>query len=397
MWSVRECSDDLRILVYCLAIRLFFLSLALLLGGQLFLFHNFNFAIRSFGDIDKYFEIAKDAPSRLPYLVMPIEYPQAASYLFILISFITGREENAFALMLNLAQLPLELLTSVLILRIGQDFIGRRRALICALAYNLSPMILYTWMSRYDCIPTFLTVLAVYLLFQNRNLTAGILLGTGVMFKWYPIVLLPLFVKFLHENGRARRSIIILVVSVTALCILYTFPFLVVDASSFLKGAYGYHLSRRQTPESLPGLLSLILWRNSMADIDLTVFWALQIFGYVLVFFLPCRRREDLLACCAISLMGLVFSSKVFSPQFLTWFTPFLLMQIWKRRYWISYWLLQASVYLEFPVFFHYHRFRPRFGWTWFVGGIGFYTLVFIHLACLAIISFSLAYRLKSR
>ncbi len=397
MPSIKEFGDETRILACALMIRLFFLGLALLRGGQLFLFHDFNFAIRSFGDIDKYFEIAKDAPSRLPYVVMPIEYPQAASYLFILISLVTGREENVFALMLNLVQLPLELLTSLLIFRMGRELLGRRKALTCAFAYNLSPMILYTWMSRYDCIPTFLTVLAAFLLFRGMGLSAGLLLGAGAMFKWYPIVLLPLFVKFLHKNDRGHRSIAALAAGAVALCFLYTFPFLAVDAHSFFRGAYGYHLSRRQTPQSLPGLLSVVLWGNPMADIELTVFWALQILGYALVLLLPCRRREDLLACCAISLMNLIFFSKVFSPQFIAWFTPFLLMQIWRRRYWVPYWLLQVSVYLEFPVFFHYHRYRPRFGWTWLVGGIGFYAFVFVHLVCMAVISFSLAYRMRSK
>jgi len=134
-----------------------------------------------------------------------------------------------------------------------------------------------------------------------------------------------------------------------------------------------------------------------MADIDLTIFWALQMLGYALVFFLPCHRRGDLVACCAISLMGLVFSSKVFSPQFIMWFTPFLLMQIRGRRYWIPYWLLQGSVYLEFPVFFHYYVFRPRFGWTWFVGGVGFYAFVAMHLACIVAISILLAYQARSK
>jgi len=391
-WS----SDDLRVLVYCLLIRSFFLILALLLDGQLFLIHDFNFAIRSFGDIDKYFEIAKDSPSRLPYVENPIEYPQAATYLFVLISFVTGREENAFALMLNLVQLPLELSTSLLIFRIGKDLIGRRGAFVSALAYNLSPMILYTWMSRYDCIPTFLTVLAAYMLFRGGDLATFILLGAGAMFKWYPIVLIPIFGKFLYENGWSRRRVIMLTLAAAALCALYTFPFLFLDASAFFRGAYGYHLSRGQNFESLPGLLALMMWRDPVVDLDLTIFWVLQILGYALVFFLPCRRRGDLLGCCAISMMNLVFFSKVFSPQFITWFSPFLLMQIWRRRYWVYYWLLQASVYLEFPVFFHYHIFRPRFGWTWLLGGIGFYMSVFIHLVCLAVISISLAYRLRS-
>ena len=389
--------DDRRILVYSLLIRAFFLLVALLLDGQLFLFHDFNFAIRSFGDIDKYFEIAKDTPAFLPYLVNPIEYPQAATYLFVLTSFITGRNENAFALMLNLVQLPLELLTSVLIFRVGKDLIGKKKAFLGAIAYNLSPMILYTWMSRYDCIPTFLTVLATYLLFQEKESIAFILLSAGTMFKWYPIVLLPLFVKFLHENGRPRRSLVTSILIAVALTSLYTFPFLILDSRAFFEGAYGYHLSRKQNFESLPGLLSLVLYRDPIADIDLSAFWVLQILGYAIVLFLPCRLKEDLLGCCAISLMNIVFFSKVFSPQFITWFSPFLLMQIWKRRYWVYYWVLQVSVYLEFPVFFHYHRFRPRFGWVWFFGGFGFYAFVLIHLICLGIISASLVHRMRSR
>ena len=391
-WS----NDDNRILTYCLLARSFFLVLALLLGGQLLLFHDFNFAIRSFGDIDKYFEIAKDTYSRLPYVVNPIEYPQAATYLFVLISFITGREENAFALMLNLVQLPLDLLTSLLIFRIGRDLIGRKKAFVSAIAYSLSPMVLYTWMSRYDCIPTFLTVLAVYLLIRRKSLSAFLLIGAGVMFKWYPIVLLPIFGRFLYENGRSRRSIVVLILSAATLCAFYTFPFLALNVFAFLEGAYGYHLSRTQNFESLPALLALILYGDPMARVDLTVFWALQFLGYSLVFLVPCRRSGDLVACCAISLMNLVFFSKVFSPQFITWFSPFLLMVVWSRRYWVYYWLLQVSVYLEFPVFFHYHIFRPRFGWTWLVGGLGFYTFVFIHLVCLGLISISLAYRLRS-
>jgi uncharacterized membrane protein len=298
--------------------------------------------------------------------------------------------------MLNMAQLPLEVLTSILIFRIGKESIGRKKAFVGAIVYSLSPMVLYTWMSRYDCIPTFFTVLATYFLFRRKNLVSFLLLGIGAMFKWYPIVFVPIFINFLYKNGRSQRSIILLTLSVVTLCVMYTLPFLFLDVFAFLEGAYGYHLSRKQNFESLPGLVAMLTMRNPMADIDLSVFWVLQILGYVLVFFLPCRQREELLACCTISLANLLFFSKVFSPQFITWISPFLLMQIWKRRYWIFYWGLQISVYLEFPVFFHYHIFRPRYGWTWFVGGIGFYSSVFIHLICLGIVSISLAYRLRS-
>jgi hypothetical protein len=70
-----------------------------------------------------------------------------------------------------------------------------------------------------------------------------------------------------------------------------------------------------------------------------------------MVFFLPCKTKRQLIKCSAYVLIAFVFLVKFFSPQFIAWVSPFLLMRTQRNIDWGIYVGMHGSTYLEYPIF----------------------------------------------
>jgi len=126
---------------------------------------------------------------KIPYVNYPLEYPQLAGGLFQLVYSFQPGNFQVFALSLHLIQLPLELLTTAIIYKIALSIYDEKRGSIAAFLYNLTPMVLHTWVSRYDSIPVFFTVASLYFILKKRHVPCFLMVAIGIMFKWYPVVL----------------------------------------------------------------------------------------------------------------------------------------------------------------------------------------------------------------
>jgi len=348
-------------------VRLIYLGIALYelsIGYRLIRIGYVTFSLFDMTDIGRYYLFASHVVNwgKIAYVNLPYGYPQLAGYLFLLIHMLCEGLDS-FALLLALLQLPLELLSSLIIYQLASQFVGKEKAVVPAIIYNLSPMVLYTWVARFDCIPVFFSVVALYLFLRKRYTLAFLFLGIGTMFKWYPALLGIPFICYMFQNNVPARRIVYSLLTIVAFCSLIALPFLILGPETFLR-SFGRHLEKGWFYESLWTLVGLVVMKGlpseyfmpSQYTIYSTESLLLQAMGCILLFFLSCKERRELIGCSAYILLVFVFFVKFFSPQYVVWFSPFLLLWANRKLDWLTYGGIHTAVYLEYPVFWSLHN-----------------------------------------
>ncbi len=201
------------------------------------------------------------------------------------------------------------------------------------LLWVLNPLSLLSsfLMGGFDIIPTFFTVLALYLVWKNnsrRNLyMAAISLGLGTAFKIYPLYLLvPLM--GLTDDWRERVKIALLSVLPY---ILFALPFL---------GSYNFRSSALLAGQSTKSFYAQIPVSGGEAII---LFPAILIFFYIL--FLKYRVAGGLLWQRFLIVFLLLFIFTHYHPQWFLWVTPFLILELVFTRFsnWLALTLMMVS------------------------------------------------------
>ena len=223
-----------------------------------------RFKIWSAAEFQRYRDIASDSLAFFPYIRTWIEYPQFAAYLWMLLYLWVDFGFEEFILFHQLIQFPMQLMVSLIIYQISKEFTSEANAFLSAVAYSLCPLVVFVWLSRYDVIPAFLTVLSISLILRERYSSSFLLLGVGTMMKWYPATLLPAYLVYLARNGTSSRSMAKYVSVFLTICLIPTLPFLFVKSLEWVLGTLSplAHLSRGQNQESLPGLVAFLLYRD---------------------------------------------------------------------------------------------------------------------------------------
>lgn len=220
---------------------------------------------------------------------------------------------------------------------------ARRAAASLVLVVLIAPIA----MLRFDLFPALLTAIATNDLRRGRVEDSGAWLGLGGAAKLYPGVLVPVFALALLAEGRKREAAALC--AVAAAVVLGCFaPFLLTDAHAFL-GFLRYHAERGLQIETLAS--GAVLLRGAVAGgvpstavrfgaVELlapsvpAVLGALPwlfLLAYAAVLVLGWRafRRdgrspETVARTSLAALLAFVLAGKVFSPQYLAWFLPFL-------------------------------------------------------------------------
>jgi hypothetical protein len=288
--------------------------------------------------------------------MLPLEYPPLTLIPFSL-ALLTplAYYQLSFALLMSLAMV----FVYWILLRFGPKG--------AALAFAIYMFIgaIATAQVRYDLIPAGLTLLSLIAV-ERKHWTAGyIALAFGVLFKIYPILLLPtLFLAEQHARGRlallpadakitalprqlwsllgsARRwryhnllLFLVLVSGVTGFFAIFNFQSAVLgQISYFVKRpiqieATGSSLlwlgSRMGFPISINdnyGSLNIVSGLGGIVGIMST---CLLLLGTAYTLWLQWRGRLDMTQACIALLLVFVASGKVFSPQYLIWLIPLL-------------------------------------------------------------------------
>jgi uncharacterized membrane protein len=320
---------------------------------------------------------------RVPYRDFFMEYPPGALPVFLPpYAFGASHYNAAFKALMALCGVATLVVVALLLARLGAR---GARVWIGVLLFALAPIALGPIsLNTYDAWPALLTAGALALLLAALPVAGLALLGLAFAAKVYPIVLLPPALIFAWRTAGRRAALRALgaFVGVAAVVIL---PFLVL-APHGLTESFRAQAARSLQVESLGGSLlgvgdrlgwysATVVHRTAHAvSYDLVgslpralaaVSSVVQILAVVAVAWLYGRGRDEpqrLLLAFAGAVAGFLAFTRFFSPQYLVWLLPFVVLL--RPLQWL---LAAAALVLAQSWFFHYGNVFRLGGTIWLV------------------------------
>jgi uncharacterized membrane protein len=309
----------------------------------------------------------------VPYRDFAVEYPPAALPMFVVPTLLARFDSR------RVFQALMALCALALALGVGA-IAGRRAAVFAALApLALGSVVL----SRFDLWPAALAVLAIAALVRERLLVSALLMGTAFAAKLWPIVLVPVVLIWLVRT-RGPRVALGWVAGMAAAAAAWFLPFVILSPGG-VAHSFRVQLARPLQLESLGGAILLAVHHAAGTTLHLTSSYGSQnltgagahglaiatsiveVLALVSVWVFFARgpaTNERLLQYSAAAVVALVAFGKVFSPQYMIWLIPFVLLVGGLRGLAASVLLLAALVLTQtwFPS--HYWNLAQRFAST---------------------------------
>lgn len=254
-------------------------------------------------------------------------YPPLIYWYFGLLSFIFSS--------LGFLKLPY-LIFDIALGIILSKLVDKEKEVLTFAIWMFNPVSIYAtyMMGQFDIIPTFFSVLSVYLAFKNKLNWSALSLGAGIAFKLYPVFLIiPLILFGRSFLGRVKLVILAFLpylVSILPYTQESSFRSQALFASQSSKSLYaGISVSGGESILLFPFFLLLFylyLWHSQFSKANL---WK--------VFLIP---------------LLLFFIFTHYHPQWLIWVTPFFVLDLVIKNFkkWILYVLIFASWF--FSLFF---------------------------------------------
>jgi len=320
---------------------------------------------------------------RVPYRDFFMEYPPGALAVFLPPDVFGPTHYNAaFKTLMAVCGAATIVAVALLLARLGAT---RARTWIALVLLAVSPVALGPIsLNTYDAWPALLTVVALALLLAAAPVAAFAVLGLAFASKVYPVVLLPPALVYIwRTGGRAKASRAL--AAFAAVAALVVVPFLAL-APHGLAESFRAQAGRALQVESLGGSLlavadrlgwysATVVHRTGHAiSYDLTgslpralaaASSVAQALVVLVVTWLYLRGRDEprrLLVACAAAISGFLAFTRFFSPQYLVWLLPFVVLLG------AAAWLLAAVALVLAQIwFFHYHDVFALGGYVWLV------------------------------
>jgi uncharacterized membrane protein len=312
-----------------------------------------------------------------------MEYPPGALAVFLPPEVFGSEHYNAaFKALMTLCGAATIVVVALLLVRLGatRTHLWAALALLALSPIALGPISLNT----YDAWPALLTVAALALLAAAAPVAAFAVLGLAFAAKLYPVVLvLPASIFVWRTLGRsaALRSLAAFVAVAAVLVV----PFLALAPHGLLesfRAQAGRSLQVESLGGSLLGVADRLGWYSATVvhrtghtiSYDLVgslpraigvMSSVLQVLAVVGVSWLYLRRRDDLMrlaAAFAAMVAGFLAFTRFFSPQYLVWLIP--LVVLLQPLEWV---LTAAALVLAQVWFFHYRDVFALGGYIWLV------------------------------
>jgi uncharacterized membrane protein len=307
----------------------------------------------------------------LPYRDVFVEYPPGAFAVFLPPTALGAAHYNAaFKTLMALCGAATIVLVALVLAELGAS---QRRVWVAVGLLALSPVALGPIsLNTYDAWPALLTVLALWLLLRGRELPAFAVLGLAVVTKVYPLVLVPLAAWFLWRRAGTRRLLIALgVLVVVATAAIAPFA---AYAPHGVYESFRAQASRGLQIESLGASVLLVFDRLGLyhaqvvettgvagrnltggtADAVAALLVVLEAVAVVTVWALYARARDlrgRLPVAFAAAVAGFIAFTKVFSPQYMVWLLPLVVV----AGNAVAIALAAVALVLAQVWFFHYH------------------------------------------
>jgi uncharacterized membrane protein len=320
---------------------------------------------------------------RVPYRDFFMEYPPGALAVFLPpAAFGSSHYNAAFKCLMALCGIATLLLVASLLVRLG---VSTTRLWVAVLLFALSPLALGPIsLNTYDAWPALLTVAALALLLSGRDVFAFALLGAAFAAKVYPVVLIPPAVIFVWRV-RGRAPALRALAAFAAAAALFVVPFLALGPHG-LSQSFRAQAARSLQVESLGGSLLAVADRlglysatvvhrtghaisydlvGSLPETLAVLSSIAQALAVVAVAWLYLRGRDDpwrLAFAFAAAIAGFLAFTRFFSPQYLVWLVPFVVLL--EPAAWA---LTAAALILAQLWFFHYGHVFALGGYVWLV------------------------------
>ncbi len=321
--------------------------------------------------------------SKIPYTGVPSEYPQAATYFFALPYIILGFrgpldtrligeietfvESNfptnpnlpssphlrnklfmRYAFVFSLLMVPFLFFSILIVYRLRPD----RKYLAFLM---LLPGGFFFTHNRFDIIPTFLGLLAIYLLSRNRDRVSAFVIALGFLTKWYLVLLLPVFLTYYYTRRRKINWQMVLVFVMT--CLVLVLPTVLTGGLKGLLVPYVTQFSRGLDQPSLFFLASLLLDRGFGLDINNVYFAGASLALQFSIIPLCVTSRVDtvdkVIRWTLLSVLVFIIFARINSPQWILWVSPLLILAASGRMFVAGIILFDLLTYLQFPILFH--------------------------------------------
>ncbi|MBU1164508.1 hypothetical protein KKA15_03025 [Patescibacteria group bacterium] len=339
-----------------LLVLLFFVSI---LFSSFFInnFYEDRYVINEFGD--RYIYAQRGMwyiNEKTPYSEVFSEYPQIATYFFALpyiIQKLTNAETApqimyAYTTIFSLLMMVFATASIFLIykLRVDKKYLS---------LLMLLPASLYFIHNRYDIIPAFLSLLSLYLLQKKKFFWATAILAIGVMTKWYLVILLPIYLTYYFWQTKKINWKMIIVFTLTTIIIIMP-TILTAGFDGFLV-PYIFHLTRNFNLESTFFILYYVFEQIGNIYIDsnamLTFFFLMQFFIAPLALTSKIKTFEKVIKWSLLSILFFVFFAKFYSPQWILWFSPLVIILIKNKRDVLWLILFDLTTYIYFPILYY--------------------------------------------
>ena len=272
---------------------------------------------------------------KVPYKDFAVEYPPAALPAFVVPALLERYDyRKVFQVLMFLCDVGL-------VLGVGA-IAGWRAAALAALASLALGSVL---LSRFDLWPAALAVLAVAALVRNRLGISALLFGTAFAAKLWPAVLLPVVLIWLVRT-HGLRAAVAWTAGAAATAVAWFLPFAVLSPGGV---AHSFHvqLARPLQVESLGASVLLAVHQVAGTALHLTSSYgsqnvtgpgahalaiatsiasALALALVVSLFARGPATNGRLVTYLAASIVAVVAFGKVFSPQYMIWLIPFVLL-----------------------------------------------------------------------
>ncbi len=270
-----------------------------------------------------------------------------------------------FRILLSMVLLLAETANLILIYRIAKRLHSEKIAIRVAWVYSLLFVPLLVMLGRFDVLGLTFLLLALYLTLLRRSAGGAVIAGLGFMVKLWSVIVVP--VAFWREPTWRRRLLLIAITLLTI--VILSLPFALLNPELFAS-SWTINL-KRSSWETVWALLEGYTWwgwpgganRFDPAEAGAnqhpsTLPWLAISTGFALLYLWLWTRRIDwqddrrVVAFTALTMNLVILYLKGYSPQYLAWLLPFVILLLPGLRG-ITYALLLSIVNIvEDPLYF---------------------------------------------
>lgn len=291
--------------------------------------------------------------NQVPYKESFCEYPQVSTYLFA-VPFLflpkdVGLYRNEYLVIFSFLMLLFSFFSIEILVRLTKP-----KQYFWLL---LLPSSLFCTLSRFDIVPAFLSLLAVYFIYKEHFNLSSVILAVGFLTKWYPCLLLPVFMVYYFSKFKKMKWSMLGFFTLTVFIIIL--PTLL-QGIKYLFVPYKFHLQRNPNTENLFYLISLsfkyilnINFNNKFTQ-NLLLILQFSVIPFCLTG--KINNFNKLIKWSTLLILNFMLFSKIYSPQWILWIMPFLILNIKDKRDVLKVIVFDLVSYLYFPVFYYISR-----------------------------------------